>query len=126
LIFEDHANDRTNLQDIVNTIENVQKCSNSNRMNLSKYSFKNINYRNRSLLKAFMSVLIIVMGIFSSQKMYATHASGSDLTYTWVSGNTFKVTVSFFQGLRRGGCSQFNNTSGTVRKLQQESIIYTC
>ena len=40
---------------------------------------------------------MVALGVFCSQKTYATHASGSDLTYTWVSGNTFKVTVSFFR-----------------------------
>lgn len=110
----------------MNAVENVQKCSNSKRMNLSKYSSKNINNRNRSVLKACMSVLIIVMGIFSSQKMYATHASGSDLTYTWVSGNTFKVTVSFFRdcaGVAAPNSITLEARSASCNKNQSYTLV---
>ncbi|REK06924.1 MAG: hypothetical protein DWQ44_06860 [Bacteroidetes bacterium] len=44
---------------------------------------------------AFISLLLFIS--VPTKRANATHAAGSDLTYTWISGNTFRVTVSFYR-----------------------------
>ena len=42
--------------------------------------------------------LLSIFGIFfHSDSVYATHASGADLQYRWISGRTYEVTVTFYR-----------------------------
>src|SRR4051812_14530865 len=42
-------------------------------------------------------LLIPVLCFLANQFAYGSHSSGSDLQYTWVSGRTYQVTVSFYR-----------------------------
>ncbi|MBP9924126.1 MAG: hypothetical protein KBF92_09870, partial [Bacteroidia bacterium] len=52
-------------------------------------------YRN-TISRLFFIAFVLITNL-SSFNAAATHSSGADLQYTWVSGNTFKVTVSFYR-----------------------------
>ena len=54
-------------------------------------------FKMKYVVKTWFTLLSFLLVFLPAEHAYATHASGSDLTYTWVSGNTFKVTVSFFR-----------------------------
>jgi hypothetical protein len=47
-----------------------------------------------------ISLIIVLLGI--SIQVEATHAAGMDLTYEWVSGNTYKVTLKFYRDCSNG------------------------
>lgn len=49
------------------------------------------------ILSRLIFIVVVLFATFSSFQASATHSSGADLQYTWVSGNTFKVTVSFYR-----------------------------
>ncbi|MEI7801534.1 MAG: SprB repeat-containing protein, partial [Bacteroidota bacterium] len=84
--------------------------------------------------------LLATLGIISiSNNAYATHAAGSDLTYRWISGNIYEVTVNFYrdcQGVAAPGsvtlnvkstsCGQnFNVTLNPIAGTGQE-ITFPC
>ncbi len=41
--------------------------------------------------------LLSALFVFSMHFSYGSHSSGSDLQYTWISGRTYQVTVSFYR-----------------------------
>ena len=51
----------------------------------------------RRFISRLVVVVVVLFTTLSSFQASATHSSGADLQYTWVSGNTFKVTVSFYR-----------------------------
>jgi len=66
-------------------------------MNFKMYLFNGKGGQTGSgMLRKALFILLFIFTI-STNESYGTHASGSDLTYTWVSGNTFRVTVSFYR-----------------------------
>ncbi len=87
-----------------------------------------------------LSNVIIALAILgTNNKAYATHAAGSDLTYKWISGNIYEVTVNFYrdcQGVAAPGsvtlnvkstsCGQnFNVTLNPIAGTGQE-ITFPC
>ncbi len=74
----------------------------------------------RLLFIAF--VLITNLSTFTAS---ATHSSGADLQYTWVSGNTFKVTVSFYRdcaGVAAPATITLNAKSTTCSRNQNYTL----
>ena len=83
------------------------------------------------------NLVLLLSGI--NNKVFATHAAGSDLTYTWVSGNTYHVRVSFYRdcagiaapntvtlNVKSTSCGQnFNVTLPRVSGTGQE-ITFPC
>ena len=70
-------------------------------------------------------VLLILFFVSTSQKTFATHSSGADLTYTWVSGNTYTVTVSFYRdcaGVAAPGTVTLNAKSISCSKNQNFTL----
>ncbi|REJ80060.1 MAG: hypothetical protein DWQ44_06855 [Bacteroidetes bacterium] len=53
-------------------------------------------FRFCKLLSSGLFLMLLIL-FSNARNAGATHASGSDLTYTWVTGNTYKVTVSFYR-----------------------------
>ncbi len=51
----------------------------------------------RSLFTRLLLLAFVLFTNLYSFTASATHSSGADLQYTWVSGNTFKVTASFYR-----------------------------
>src|SRR3982751_5714540 len=51
----------------------------------------------RSAISACMKLCFITCLLLISKLASASHSSGSDLQYTWISGNTYQVTVSFYR-----------------------------
>ena len=54
----------------------------------------------RFLTQLISKLAYFVVALFATLSSFdasATHSSGADLQYTWVSGNTFRVTVSFYR-----------------------------
>ncbi|MEO6832248.1 MAG: SprB repeat-containing protein, partial [Chitinophagaceae bacterium] len=66
-------------------------------------------------LRYFLSILVIIFGILGSQTAEASHFYGADLNYTWVSGNTYRVTLTVF-----GDCggSAFYTLNGATAELR--------
>src|SRR5688500_18765741 len=58
-------------------------------------SFKTISAK-QGMKKIIFSVMF-ALSVFTSQFSYASHSSGSDLQYMWISGRTYQVTVSFYR-----------------------------
>lgn len=100
-----------------------------------------IALRNLKAIAKFATTLIgvcacLMLNVFDAQ---ATHSSGSDLTYRWISGNTFEVSVSFYRDCagvaapssvtlrsRSASCSRdFNTTLNQVSGTGQE-ITFPC
>lgn len=52
---------------------------------------------NKTLLTKFVVTVLFVLLACFSQKTYASHAMGADLTYECVGGNTYKVRLSFYR-----------------------------
>ncbi len=94
---ENTSIDTTNLRDIAHAAFKAEQKPKYQRMNPLNYLTANFYIRSKPFQKAGIVAVIALLFFLPVQKTYATHASGSDLTYTWVSGNTFKVTVSFFR-----------------------------
>ncbi|MFN7592103.1 MAG: hypothetical protein ACK5QZ_02040, partial [Bacteroidota bacterium] len=44
-----------------------------------------------------IAYLFLVVGLLIPVKSSATHAAGADIAYEWVSGNTYKVTCTFYR-----------------------------
>lgn len=44
----------------------------------------------------FRSLLVFALFLLPSLGAYASHIVGADLTYSWVSGNTYKITLSVY------------------------------
>ena len=51
----------------------------------------------RTIFLSLATVFSVIVFLGVGNKVYATHASGSDLTYRWISGDTYEVTVSFYR-----------------------------
>lgn len=67
-------------------------------------------------LRKIILVIFVALGLCSSQTSYANHLFGADFTYTWVTGNTYRVTLTIY-----GDCagaftpgSSFNGLQGAV------------
>ena len=64
---------------------------------LGNKTYKTINKK----IVCFMTGVLMAGFLFSSQKSYATHAAGADLTYRWISnsGNqsTYEITGTFYR-----------------------------
>lgn len=70
-------------------------------------------------------LLMFIFSVLPTQKTFATHSSGADLTYTWVSGNTYKVTVSFYRdcaGVAAPGSVTLNAKSTSCSKNQNYTL----
>ncbi|HRH67713.1 MAG TPA: hypothetical protein PLU53_15560, partial [Bacteroidia bacterium] len=76
-------------------------------------------------ITGWIFLLPIILMIFSTQKATATHSAGADLTYTWVSGNTYTVTVSFYRdcaGVAAPGTITLNAKSVSCNKNQNYTL----
>lgn len=72
------------------------------------------------LVMAFTALFFLLSG-----KVDATHSAGADLTYTWVSGNTFQVTVSFYRdcaGVAAPNSITLNARSSSCNKNQNYTL----
>ncbi len=58
--------------------------------------FQLSTFSNSKIAKLAFFVSIIFLSLISFNAN-ATHSAGADLQYTWISGNTFRVTVSFYR-----------------------------
>ena len=47
--------------------------------------------------KILSCILLFLFSVFPFNNAKATHAAGADLQYTWISGKTYQVTVSFYR-----------------------------
>ena len=97
-----------------------------------------ISFLHRSVL-FFASALSAIFFIGLSNNAYATHAAGSDLTYRWISGNIYEVTVNFYRdcqgvaaptnvtlNVKSTSCGQnFNVTLNPIGGTGQE-ITFPC
>ena len=66
---------------------------------------KNLSVRLRTLLFLLVSLLV-------TTGSYANHILGMDLYYTWVTGNTYKITMVIY-----GDCSPASNSGGAFSAL---------
>ena len=92
---------------------------------------------NRFLKCLIISLIILFSG--KNNNVFASHASGSDLSYRWVSGNIYEVTVNFYRdcqgvaapntvtlNVRSAICNQnFNVTLNRISGTGQE-ITFPC
>ncbi len=96
-----------------------------------------------SLIRRCVFVLLTSCSVIASlginNKVYATHAAGSDLTYRWISGNIFEINVNFYRdcagvaapntvtlNVRSASCGQnFNVTLNRIAGTGQE-ITFPC
>jgi len=51
----------------------------------------------RPALQYLRIVFLLLSFQFLSQQLYATHAAGADITYRWISGNSFEVTATMYR-----------------------------
>lgn len=85
------------------------------------------------LLLSFLAQVLFV------QPAAATHSAGSDLTYTWVSGNTYRVTVAFYRdcagvaaptsitlNTRSASCSRNQNFTLNLVAGSGQEITFPC
>ena len=93
----------------------------------------------RRIVFTLFSVVSAVAFLGINNKVYATHAAGSDLSYRWISGNIYEITVNFYrdcQGVAAPGtvtlnvkatsCGQnFNVTLNPISGTGQE-ITFPC
>ncbi|MFN5400790.1 MAG: hypothetical protein ACK5AS_01575, partial [Bacteroidota bacterium] len=63
-----------------------------------------------------IAYLFLVVGLLIPVKSSATHAAGADIAYEWVSGNTYKVTCTFYRDC--GGVAAPNTVTLRVRSTQ--------
>src|ERR1700679_3791178 len=63
--------------------------------NLYEGSYRRVNFK--SAIAQIAAVIIFSFCFLLPNKSFATHAAGSDLTYKWISGNTYQVTVTFYR-----------------------------
>ena len=56
---------------------------------------------NRVMLQARKAALwlgfVFALLAFASNRASATHAAGADISYKWISGNTYEITVAFYR-----------------------------
>jgi len=77
-----------------------------------KFSSTNL----RSLAQRTIFVLgIVILFAASPKQLYATHISGADLTYTWISGNTFELELTLYRDC--SGITAPNNVSINYRSV---------
>ncbi|MEI7803024.1 MAG: hypothetical protein WCI97_10290, partial [Bacteroidota bacterium] len=69
----------------------------------------------KSYEKLGVLVLSVLQLFFSVNSVYASHASGSDLSYRWISGNIYEVTVNFYRDCQ--GVAAPNNVSLNVNSI---------
>ncbi len=50
-----------------------------------------------SMFRRCLPIILLVSSVFSFNNLYASHAVGADLSYVWVSGNTYQVTFKFYR-----------------------------
>ncbi|MBL0103485.1 MAG: SprB repeat-containing protein [Bacteroidetes bacterium] len=75
----------------------------------------------------FFSLLALLSGLLFSNQSFATHSSGADLQYTWVSGNTFNVVVTFYRdcaGVAAPTNITLNAKSTTCSKNQNYTLAF--
>ena len=77
--------------------------------------------------KSFIMAFLVGLLIFSivPSTTFATHSSGADLQYTWISGNTFHVTVSFYRdcaGVAAPASITLNALSSSCSKNQNYTL----
>ncbi|GDX52994.1 hypothetical protein LBMAG27_20410 [Bacteroidota bacterium] len=98
--------------------------------------YKTILHRSAFLIISFF-IAIGFIGV--SNNAYATHAAGSDLTYRWISGNIYEITVNFYRdcqgvaapntvtlNVKSTSCAQnFNVTLNPIAGTGQE-ITFPC
>ena len=77
--------------------------------------------------KSFLMAFLVGLLIFSivPSTTFATHSSGADLQYTWISGNTFHVTVSFYRdcaGVAAPASITLNALSSSCSKNQNYTL----
>ena len=75
--------------------------------------------------KIFFILLAFIGSIIPFKKVYATHASGADLQYRWISGRTYEVTVSFYRdcaGVGAPASISLNASSATCGENQNYTL----
>ncbi|MBK9525718.1 MAG: gliding motility-associated C-terminal domain-containing protein [Bacteroidetes bacterium] len=94
---------------------------------MMKLRYLNIAKRDSGslVIPALTFLLVLFFAAFPSQQAFATHSSGADLTYTWVSGNTYTVTVSFYRdcaGVAAPGTVTLNAKSTSCSRNQNFTL----
>ena len=74
----------------------------------------------KNIHKIFRSIIIAFLLLLTSTGSYASHILGMDLYYTWVSGNTYKITAILY-----GDCSPSSYTAfSTLPSSSPQICIY--
>ena len=73
----------------------------------------------KKIFTSLRSILFLFAALFVSTGSYANHILGMDLYYTWVSGNTYKITAVIF-----GDCA--NTSPGSVFDLLKTASPEIC
>jgi gliding motility-associated-like protein len=88
-------------------------------------------------LRRLTLLLLLAMLGFSNQAM-ATHATGADLQYVWLGGNTYRIVLNFYRDcagiaaptapiITIKGCSAAQNTTLTLSQLGPPTpVLPTC
>ncbi len=66
-----------------------------------------------TLHMGILTMVIALFGMLKPENTYATHAAGADISYQWISGNTYQVTCTFFRDC--GGVAAPNTVTLRVR-----------
>ncbi|HRS40267.1 MAG TPA: hypothetical protein P5292_13895, partial [Bacteroidia bacterium] len=91
------------------------------------------------LNKVAVALMMICSQLLWVNEAKATHSAGSDLTYTWVSGNTYRVTVAFYRdcagvaapnsitlNARSSSCSRNQNFTLNLVAGSGQEITFPC
>lgn len=91
------------------------------------------------LNKLAIALMMICSQLLWVNEAKATHSAGSDLTYTWVSGNTYRVTVAFYRdcagvaapnsitlNARSSSCSRNQNFTLNLVAGSGQEITFPC
>ena len=63
------------------------------------YAFRAVRHSQTLNRKGLLLLFLVVsfLGFLKPATTYATHAAGADISYKWISGNTYEVTCTFFR-----------------------------
>jgi hypothetical protein len=64
------------------------------KFSMKKHYTKNIM---KLFKKQLATSLLGLTALLANQEAQATHAAGADLTYSWISGNSYEVTATFYR-----------------------------
>ena len=68
----------------------------------------------KSILPKFAGRLLLVLLLLAGGRASATHIYGADFTYTWVSGNTYTVTLTIYGDCSGSAFPTLNGATATV------------